>query len=418
MKILFISNHFSLPYQPGAPRPWKVAHYLRSLGHDVTVITNRRHYLDENIEVGEGKRTTPQIVEGIRIIGVETTAGRRKSLPKRLLNYFSFSFMSYLIGRKIQKHDVIIVGTPPLIVPLTGLLLGKKHKAFKILEVRDLYPETAAVLGKVKNEMVRSLWECWENFLRKRYNYIVAVVPRIRKFLLEKGFSEEKVITISNGFDVEHNKACPLPSELELFFQKNSDKFVVVYGGGMAYGINLFTVIQAAELCRDDKNLVFAFFGEGELKPVYMQYVREKGLVNTFFFPVQPRLVINTVFRRASALVHSFINNDFFMCALPNKIFEYHGAGRPIVFAGKGDTADLIKMAGSGLVVEPENPEQMAEAFRYLKANAEKAQAMGKAASAYIMKHYQREVVFQGWDRLLEKIDSKRTERTQIRSTR
>ena len=54
MKILFVSNHFSLPFQPGAPRPWKIAHYLRSIGHEVTVITNRRHYFDENLNAFVG----------------------------------------------------------------------------------------------------------------------------------------------------------------------------------------------------------------------------------------------------------------------------------------------------------------------------------------------------------------------------
>jgi len=401
MNILFISNHFSLPDQPGAPRPWKVAHYLRSLGHDVTVITNRRHYLDENIKVGGRKHATPQVVEGIKIIGVETTVGRRKSLIKKLLNYFSFSYMSYLVGRKIEKPDVIIVGTPPLIVPLTGLLLAKKHKAFTILEIRDLFPETAVVLGKLKNKMVQSLWEWWENLLRKRYDHIVAVVPRIRESLLEKGFPKEKVTTITNGFDVEHNGACALPSELEDFFQKYSDKYVVVYAGGMGYNNNLMTMLEAANLCRDDDSIVFALFGEGELKPHYTQYAREKNLSNCFFFTLQSRKVINEVFRRSGALAQSFLDTEFHKCIFSNKIFEYHGAAKPVIFAGRGDSANLILEAGSGLVVEPENPQEFADAVKYLALHRDEAQHMGFSGHKYILKYYPREKVFEAWNVVL-----------------
>lgn len=407
MNILYISNHLSLPDEPGAPRPWKVALYLHLLGHEVTVITNRRHYFDENISFDRARYLRPQVIQGVKIVGVETTPGRRKSLTKRLFNYFSFSFMSYWVGKKLNRPDIIIVGTPPLIVPLTGWLLGKKFRASTILEVRDLFPETAVSLGKVKRKEVVYFWELWENFLRKRYDHIVAVVPGIKEALLKKGFPKENVTTITNGFDIEQKKSCTLPYILKHFFQEQSDRFIVVYGGGMGYGNNLFTIVQAAELCSNDKNLVFAFFGEGEQKREYVKYVKQKGLKNIFFFPPQQRLVINQVFRLASALVHSFSNSDLFRYALPNKIFEYHGAGKPIVFAGKGDTADLIRMAGSGIVVEPENPQEMAQALRHLAANPEKARSMGEAGLVYIQKHYQRQVIFLEWANVLEKATSK-----------
>lgn len=406
MKILFISNHFSLPEQPGAPRPWKVAQYLRSLDHDVTVITNRRHYFDENIEIGGTKYKTHQVVEGIKIVGIGTTAGRRKSLFKRLLNYFSFSYMSYLVGSKIEKPDVIIVGTPPLLIPLTGLLLGKKHKAFTVLEVRDLYPETAVALGKLKNRMVQSLWEWWENVLRKRYDHIVAVVPRIRKSLLEKGFPLEKVTTITNGFDVEHMEACTLPSELNIFFQNHSDKFIVIYGGGMGYANNLMTMLEAANLCRDDDSIVFALFGEGELKSSYVQYAQEKMLSKCFFFTLQSRKVINEVFRRSGALAQSFLDTEFHKCVFSNKIFEYHGAARPIIYAGRGDSAELIRKADSGLVIKPENPDEFAAAVNYLASHREEGDQMGRSGYKYMLKYYLREKVFEAWNDVLRHVRS------------
>lgn len=408
MKILFISNHFSLPDQPGAPRPWKVAQYFRSLGHEVTVITNRRHYFDENIEIGGREHTTPQIVEGIKIVGVETSTGRRKSLVGRLVNYFSFSYMSYLVGKKNERPDVIIVGTPPLIVPLTGILLGRMHNAFTVLEIRDLFPETALALGKLKSKMVQFLWDWCENYLRKRYDQIVAVVPRIKIRLLEKGFPSEKVTTITNAFDVEHDDTCKMPPDLEFFFQKHSDQFIVAYGGGMGYANNLMTILEAANFCRDDNSIIFVFFGEGELKNSYIQYVREEGLSNCFFFTLQSRKVINKVFRRCDALAQSFLNTEFHKCVFSNKIFEYHGAARPIIFAGRGDSAELIREAGSGLVVEPENPHEFAQAVKYLSSHPEEAKKMGNSGYKYIVKHYLRENIFNSWSEVLSRAQSAR----------
>ena len=86
---------------------------------------------------------------------------------------------------------------------------------------------------------------------------MVAVVPRIRKSLVEKGFDPKKVVTISNGFDSEYSfDENVLPDTLNNFFSEHSDEFTIVYGSGMGYAINLFTVIHAAEICRQKKNRI------------------------------------------------------------------------------------------------------------------------------------------------------------------
>jgi glycosyltransferase involved in cell wall biosynthesis len=401
MKILYISNHFSLPDQPGAPRPWKVAEYLASSGHDVTVLTNRRHYLKESIKVGGDDSKTAQVVRDIKIIGVRTSSGRRNNILKRLLNYLSFSIGSLVAGLAHEGQDVVMTGTPPLIVPVVGIIVGMKHRAFTVLEVRDLYPETAVALGKVKNQLIISLWEKWENFWRRRFDHIVGVVPYIGQALVKKGFDEQKVTVITNGYDMDNETGCELPGYLKEFFHTHKNDFVVLYAGGMGYANNLMTILQAANLCRDDGSIVFAFFGEGELKSRYIQYAREKNLTNCYFFGLQSRKIINEVFRRSGALVQSFLNTEFHKCVFSNKIFEYHGAARPIIYAGRGDSAELIRRAGSGLVVEPENPKEFADAVRYLASHPLESEQMGRSGYEYILQHYTRQEVFKAWNGVL-----------------
>jgi glycosyltransferase involved in cell wall biosynthesis len=403
MKILFISNHFSLPDQPGAPRPWKIAQYLACKGHDITVITNKRHYLNENIRVVDNEYFTPVITNGIKIVGCDTTRGRRTSISKRIINYFSFSFMALVAGWNVERPDFIIVGTPPLIVPFAGLILGKLHRAFTVLEIRDLYPQLAFDMGKIKNKIFYSIWEKCEDFFHKRYDHIVPVLPGIGRHLIHKGLSPKKITIITNGFDKEHEQNINLPENIESFFQEHSNKCIIVYGGGMGYANNLFTVIQAAELCSDNRKMCFAFFGEGELKVFYQKYIKEKNIKNCYFFQAQPRIIVNEIFRRAYVLIHSYPNKKSFELTLPNKIFEYHGAARPIVFAGKGDTANLIKEAGSGFVVEPENPKKLADVLKYLIENKKQSEIMGKRGYNYIIQNYSREMEFKKWNDIIKK---------------
>lgn len=400
MKILFLTNAFSFPNQPGMPRPFKIAQYLVRHGHQVTVITNQRHYIDEKIRVADDNKNF-EFLGGIRIIGVETTHGRRKSLGRRLLNYVSFSVAAFQAGIKLEKYDIVLTGTPPpLAVPLAGLALAKKHKAFSILEIRDLYPETAVALGQLRNRWLIRFWRFWEQYLRMRFDHVVGVVPGIRDKLIKRNFPANRVTTITNGYDWESEKSFYLPVALEKSLPKAPPNFLVLYGGSMGYASNLLPVLQAAESLRDE-NIKFAFFGKGEKRIFYEDYVRKKGLENCLFFSPQPRNVISEVYKRSSALIHSYIDSEFFAYALPNKIFDYHGAGKPIVFAGMGDTADLIRTAGSGIVVNPEDPERLAQAIKFLSVNPSEAKKMGESGKKYITEHYNRERVFSHWNKLI-----------------
>jgi glycosyltransferase involved in cell wall biosynthesis len=103
------------------------------------------------------------------------------------------------------------------------------------------------------------------------------------------------------------------------------------------------------------------------------------------------------VFRQSDILVYATFADPFFEGLFTNKILEYHGAGKPIVFAGRGDTADLIWAAGSGVVVAPMDAAAMAAAYAELAADPAAARAMGRCGKAYIIRHWRREITFNNW---------------------
>jgi len=401
MKILYLTNHFALSSHPGAARPWKVAQYLRKLGHDITVITNHRHYLNENIKVGNTDISNPFVVDGVEIIGVHTTSGRRKTIGKRILNYLSFAIGALLVGLKLDKNRIIISGTPPLLAPLTGILLGFYWNAYMVLEVRDLHPEKAIALGKLNSRFLILLWRGYELFLRNLYDHIVAVEPSTKKALLKKCKYRHKVTLITNGFDLEQLEEIALPRDLDDVFNKYREWTKVVYGGGMGFGNYLTPIIDAAYLVQREK-IVFLLFGEGELKAKYKMAINKRGLENVLIFSAQSRKVIAQVFRQADILAYSAMKNKFFDGLLTNKIFEYHGAAKPIVFSGRGTMAKMIQTAGSGIVVVPEKHVDLAEAIKYLSKNQDAAEKMGLAGRSYILKYFQRDVVFLGWKKVID----------------
>jgi glycosyltransferase involved in cell wall biosynthesis len=121
--------------------------------------------------------------------------------------------------------------------------------------------------------------------------------------------------------------------------------------------------------------------------------VQELGLKNTLFLPPIPRYESPGYLAMADAFLLPNRRGDFFRMNLPNKLFDFLMSGRPIVVAGEGETADIIRAANAGLVVPAEDSWAVADALRKLIALAvETRQKMGENAREYVIKHYDRKI--------------------------
>lgn len=400
LHIVYITNHFSSPDQPGAPRPWQVAKYLVHTGHEVTVVANHRHYLDERIPIGETDLKKKLIVEGFRLIGVRTPSGRRTSVFHRIYNYLAFSLNAFLIGLRLARIDMLIVGTPPIFTPFFGWMLGCIKKSYTVLEIRDFHPQKAAALKRI-HPLVLMLWSAYENFVRYRYRHLVAVEPSTYESLRKKGIPGKKLTLIPNGIDAEHLVPQPLPEPISMLFSIYKNWTIVTYGGGLGIGNFLLTILEAARLSKD-KKIIFFIFGEGERKKEYQGYIQENGIKNVHILPLQSRLVINEIFRRSSILIYTTPKHSFFKGLLTNKIFEYLAAARPVVLAGNGIMSDMVRLSGAGIVVPPENPEALMAALMTLIKKPSEADRMGEKGRSFVFSLYERQKVFEPWKNILK----------------
>jgi glycosyltransferase involved in cell wall biosynthesis len=69
---------------------------------------------------------------------------------------------------------------------------------------------------------------------------------------------------------------------------------------------------------------------------------------------------------------------------IPSKLYEYQALGKPIICCAQGEPAKYISHSSSGIVVEPENSERLAEAVSYLIDNPGKGREMGINGREYV----------------------------------
>ncbi|AKN32507.1 glycoside hydrolase [Clostridium carboxidivorans P7] len=402
MKILFLTQY--CPPEVGAPqnRIFEFAKQLKKFNHEVTILTAMPNYPKGEIFEGyRDKKVVLEEIDGIKIVRTSIYATKDKSFTKRLRNYLSFTFSSVLTGSKyIDKQDAIITESPPLFLGWSGYILAKRKKAKFIFNISDLWPESAVKLGVLHNKLLISLSTWLEEFCYKKAHAVTGQTKGIVDNIVNRGFDKNKVHLITNGVDTEFFKRENRDEE----FRKElgvDGKFAICYAGihGIAQGLEV--IIEAADILREHKDIQFLFFGDGPEKQKLIDMVKEKGLNNVTFMPVQSKPKMPRIVASMDATIIPLKKLDLFKGALPSKMFESLASELPIVLAVEGEAEKLINDAQAGITVEPENSKEIAEAVLKLYKDPELRTKLGQNGRKYVMEHYAREAIARKLEKIL-----------------
>jgi glycosyltransferase involved in cell wall biosynthesis len=403
VRLLILTQYY--PPETGAPqnRLSDLAQRLHQAGHQVTVLTALPNYpRGEIFENYRGRLLMEESRSGIRIVRTWIYATPRKGFVRRLLNYFSFVFSSFVLGVwKAGSPEIVIVESPPLFLGLSAWLLAFFKNARLVFNVSDLWPDSAVAMGILHNPWLIRLSKWLEEFLYRRSFLITGQTQGIVDNIQSR-FPDKRVALITNGVDIKRfmHAAGDRKSEIKNEFAL-TDKFVVGYAGlhGLAQGLE--SVIQAAGLLATEKDIVFAFFGDGPEKEKLVQLVNHLGLQNFRFYPSQ-------MTERMPAIIGSFDialvplrRLELFKGALPSKMFEAMAAAVPIVVSIDGEARALVERARAGLFVEAEDSKAMAGAILELYRDRERLTTLGLNGRQYVIEHYDRQKIAERFERLL-----------------
>jgi glycosyltransferase involved in cell wall biosynthesis len=182
------------------------------------------------------------------------------------------------------------------------------------------------------------------------------------------------------------------------------DRLVVGYTGlhGLAQGLN--TLIEAAALLQKAPEISFAFFGDGPEKPALERLVQQRGLSNVRFYDAQPRSRMVAVLSALDVAAVPLRRLDIFRGALPCKMFESMASGLPLVLSIEGEAKDLVEKGNAGICVQPENPEEIADAILRLHRDIGLRKTLGENGRNYVSRNYNRAEIARNFESLLTRI--------------
>ena len=102
----------------------------------------------------------------------------------------------------------------------------------------------------------------------------------------------------------------------------------------------------------------------------------------------QSRSDVRTLFGSSRAGLVTFYPVRNHVEAQPNKLFEYMSAGLPVIASDFPLWRQIIEGADCGLLVDPCDPSQIADAMRYLLEHSDEGEAMGKLGRLAVEEKY------------------------------
>jgi glycosyltransferase involved in cell wall biosynthesis len=347
--------------------------------------------------LGRNKKVAKYIEhKGIRIRRVWGTRFPKLNLLGRVINQITFAtsvFLHLLFHR--PKRPILVLTNPPFLAITCGILNLLKISGPYIYLVFDVYPDTAVRLGVLKeNGLLSGIWERLNTFVFKHASAIV-VIGRCMEEVITKKMencnlnTNGKLHHISVWSDDELIRSAserenPLKKKWEL-----EDKFVVGYFGNMGRFHDMETIINAAEILKDNKNICFLFVGEGHKKQATMEYVARHNLQNCQFHTYVDRQDLGYLMHLADIGIVSLLEGQEGL-SVPSKALGLMAAGVPLiaVMSPKSEIARIVKEEGCGIVVKPGEEKVLADSILQLYNDNAQLKQMGANALMAIREKY------------------------------
>ncbi|MGO9376418.1 MAG: glycosyltransferase family 4 protein [Syntrophobacteraceae bacterium] len=404
MHILFLTHYFPPEVNAPASRTFENARRWVQDGHRVTVITCVPNHPDGILYPGyESKVWQWDEIDGIKVLRVLTYVSANQGFLKRIINYFSYMLSATLFCRKVRDVDVVVSTSPQFFCGMAGLWVSLLKGCKWVLEIRDLWPESIIVVGAITSRRVIDLLTRLETFLYSNAQHIVSVTHSFKLHIAKRGVPFERISVVTNGADLEQFQPKVKHNGVRRSLGLD-DKFVVSYIGTHGMAHHLETVLEAASLLKDRKQIVFLLVGGGAERERLLHLKDKLRLENLVMLPQQPKALMPEFLAASDACMVLLKKNDLFKTVIPSKIFEAMAMERPLILGVDGESRAIVEKAECGICIEPENHQSLAEAVLQLYEDENLVHLLGVNGRESVMRNFSRDVLARKYIEVLQQV--------------
>ena len=380
-KVLFFCYYFPPMGMGGTQRATKFVKYLPAFNWQPIVVTvkNVKYYAQDLTlldDVSKSKIIRTESLDPLRLFfriassGEKTRALKPANGSFSILNFLNkilvnwllipdskilwlpFSIFTSLKLIKQNKVRIIFTTSPPHSAHLGGLILKWITSVKWVADFRDDW--TGGESQPSPTILHSFLNKFFEKFVLKFADRVISMCDPLTENLRKKGscFQTGKFLTITNGYDAEDFSG--------LIKQTPHSKFTITHAGSISKVSDPQSFLKAIHSLFEQNphlqdRIRIQFFGTdifGNLNHLIKKYNLSKNIFPIKYLPHQE--VLKEVMK--SHLLLLVINKRTDEEIITSKVFEYLGAGKPILLiSGEGEVAILIRKFKRGSVVKDKN---------------------------------------------------------------
>ncbi len=384
MKILIIASYYIPDGGPAGQLYKLLCEALSQRGHQVTVLTSVPHYPSGRVpKEFRGKWIFRTTENGVNVVRVSLPSVNRSNLLARMVQFISFQ-LNAIIACFWEKYDVVLTHSPAIESLFPYIYYSILRRKPAIYSVHDVYPDVGIKLGIFRNKLVINAVATMEQVCLNNSAKVRILSSSFLAGLQKLNVNQDKIALIYDWVDTDAIR--PLP-KINMFSQEFglTNSFIVAYAGNLGLVQGLDTILDAAKILLSNKEITFVFVGDGSNRIQLFEKAKRLELSNVLFIPYQPIERMSEVLSSVDVVLVSLSKGTGFG-ALPSKTYSIMASGRPIIAClDPGSEAwDLVERSKAGICIEPENPEQLANAIMKLKSDVQLRNEYGENGRKYV----------------------------------
>ncbi len=386
MRVLVVTQY----YWPETFRITEVVQALRDEGCDLVVLTGQPNYPEGVVFKGYSWWSIgAEQHEGVTILRVPLIPRGDGRARRLILNYLSFILSAAVFGPWLLRGRLIdrvfVFGMSPILQAIPAIWIAYLKKSSLITWVQDLWPESLSAAGFIHNP---KLLDVVSNIVRWIYRKSDLLLVQSQAFIepVKKMAGKTPVGYHPNPGDFAFSSLgaaqdCPIPFD---------PGFNVVFAGNLGTVQALETILAAAGILRDEKDITLILVGSGSRVEWLKTEIARENLFNVQLPGRFPLSSMPSIMSRASALLVSLVKSPIMSQTVPSKVQAYMAAGKPIIASLDGEGARVILEAGAGVACRAEDAIGLADAIRTLRsAPPAQLECMGQNARAYYESNFE-----------------------------
>jgi len=410
VNIWILTQYYPPEFGGSALTMSQLARRLVISGQCVTVLTSLPNYPTGIIAPPyKGHAFYAEVCDGVQVERVWAYASPNKRARARMANQISFMLMAMLRGTMLPRPDVILVESHPLFVCLSGGWLRRIKRAPVVLNVSDLWPESAIAVGMLKaNSPIVKIAERVERWAYHDAAYVVGMTEGVRVGIVRimqqsAALPPANVTMLRFPVDLQRFRPGMAAERAAMRAQLGfaADAFVVAFPGNLSLQYNFDVMLNAAAAL---PTIQFLIAGGGSQAEYISGQVAARNLSNVTLTGIVSHDAMPGIWAASDVCLIALNTHPLFEGTVPAKLVEALAAGVPIVAAIRGEAQQLLSETGAGIVIALNDSAAAIETLRRLAEQPERRQHMSAAGRAYAEAHLSIEAVQRAFTAIFEQV--------------